>query len=77
MSRAAVANIELGRQRIPLHMLLRFADALETEPLELLPSHQSIEPGPKVARDIERLDVRDQETVLRVMTRAREARTNA
>jgi transcriptional regulator with XRE-family HTH domain len=37
LSRAAVANIELGRQRVPLHMIARFASALGVAEEALLP----------------------------------------
>lgn len=37
LNRTSITNIEAGRQRIPLHLLLDFAAALDVEPLELLP----------------------------------------
>jgi len=37
LSRAAVANIELGRQRVALHMIVRFARALGVSQATLLP----------------------------------------
>lgn len=37
LSRASVANIETGRQRIPLHHLYRLARALKVEAEALLP----------------------------------------
>ncbi|MBU6435546.1 MAG: helix-turn-helix domain-containing protein, partial [Nitrospirae bacterium] len=37
MSRASIANIELGRQKIPLHQWFALADALKTDPIDLLP----------------------------------------
>jgi transcriptional regulator with XRE-family HTH domain len=37
LNRTSITNIEAGRQRIPLHLLIRFATALEIEPMELLP----------------------------------------
>ena len=37
LNRTSITNIEAGRQRIPLHLLLDFATALDVEPLELLP----------------------------------------
>ena len=37
MNRTSVTNIEAGRQRIPLHLLIAFATALDVEPTELLP----------------------------------------
>jgi transcriptional regulator with XRE-family HTH domain len=74
LSRAAVANIELGRQRVALHMLLRFAEALGRAPSDLLP--ETLTPGrdEDVTGDLSRLRPRDQQTVLRVMTLARRER---
>ena len=37
LSRTSIANIETGRQRVPLHMLQVFASALGLEPAALLP----------------------------------------
>jgi len=37
MNRTSITNIEAGRQRIPLHLLVSFATALDVEPMELLP----------------------------------------
>lgn len=37
LSRASVANIEAGRQHIPLHQLFRLARALKVDPTALLP----------------------------------------
>lgn len=37
LTRAAVANIESGRQQILLHTLCNIADACHTEPVKLLP----------------------------------------
>lgn len=37
LSRASIANIETGRQRIPLHHLYRLAGALKVDPQTLLP----------------------------------------
>lgn len=37
LSRASVANVERGRQRVPLHMLYLFARALEVDAASLIP----------------------------------------
>jgi transcriptional regulator with XRE-family HTH domain len=76
LSRAAVANIELGRQRVASHMLPRFAEALGLEPHDLLP--ETLAPGrdEEVSGDLSRLRPRDQQTVLRVMTLARRERAS-
>ena len=47
LSRASVANIERGAQRVPVHMISVFAAALETTPEDLLPSD-----APKESPDI-------------------------
>lgn len=74
LSRAAIANIELGRQRIALHMLLRFADALGVPPGRFLPVKPVPDSEEPEVPDLSRLRPRDQQTVLRVMSRARQAR---
>lgn len=40
LTRSSVANLEAGRQRVPLHVLHVLADALEVAPQELLPPRQ-------------------------------------
>ena len=37
LSRSSIANIEMGRQKILLHQLFDLAEALRTEPFDLLP----------------------------------------
>jgi transcriptional regulator with XRE-family HTH domain len=37
LSRTSIVNIEKGRQRVPLHMLIEMADALGIASTELLP----------------------------------------
>src|SRR6266487_863684 len=37
LNRTSITNIEAGRQRIPLHLLITFATALDVEPMELPP----------------------------------------
>ena len=37
LNRSSISNVERGRQRVQLHMLLEFADALDKKPTELLP----------------------------------------
>ncbi len=37
LERSSISNVEKGRQRVQLHMLLAFAAALEVEPMQLLP----------------------------------------
>lgn len=38
LSRASVANIERGRQRVPLHMLYLLGQALGVDPASLIPA---------------------------------------
>lgn len=40
LTRAAVCNMEGGRQRILAHVLLEIADALDVDPRELLPGQR-------------------------------------
>lgn len=51
LSRASVANIENGRQRIPLHHLYRMAKALGVNAHTLLPNIDGF-PSPAVERGI-------------------------
>lgn len=44
ISRGSLANIETGRQKILVHKLYDFADALGLRPIDLLPSPQSSAP---------------------------------
>ena len=37
MTRSSIANLEAGRQKIPLHILALIADALSVDPASLLP----------------------------------------
>ena len=38
LSRTSIVNIEQGRQRVAVHLLLALAEALETQPASLLPT---------------------------------------
>lgn len=38
LSRASVANVERGAQRVPLHMIVAFSEALNLNPEDLLPA---------------------------------------
>lgn len=49
ISRASIANIETGRQRILVHQLYMIAEKLDVEPVALLP-------GPDEIRDLQPLD---------------------
>lgn len=70
LSRASVANIEKGRQRIPLHHLYRLAQALGVNAHTLLPDLNSF-PSPSVERGINssmELSAREQADVAKVLS---------
>ena len=70
LSRTSVANIERGRQRMSIHLLMEFARILDVEPAGLLPP---VHPEPEVKPDrrLRGLSATDQEPFLRIMRRAR------
>lgn len=51
--RTSIANIEAGRQRVPLHTLSRIADALQTPVSALLP--REIAPDSKLSAAYQRI----------------------
>lgn len=70
LSRASVANIEGGRQRIPLHHLYRLAQALGVNAHTLLPDLNGF-PSPSVERGINssmELSAREQADVAKVLS---------
>jgi transcriptional regulator with XRE-family HTH domain len=69
LSRASVANIESGRQRIPLHHLYRMAEALGVNAHTLLPNLDGL-PSPNVERSINsamELNAREHAEVAKVL----------
>jgi transcriptional regulator with XRE-family HTH domain len=48
LTRSSVANLEAGRQRVPLHVFAMIVDTLETEPSKLLPRDFSIPEKPNL-----------------------------
>ena len=76
LSRTSVANIERGRQRMSLHLLMEFARALEVEPCDLLPPVPP-EPDLKPDRRLRAFSPASQEAFLRVMRRARKEKGDA
>src|SRR5438105_1680268 len=42
LSRTSVTNLERGRQKVPLHQLLRIAEALDTDLRDLLPTRDEL-----------------------------------
>ncbi len=41
-TRSSVANLEAGRQRVALHLFVRIADALGSDPCQLLPDDRTV-----------------------------------
>jgi transcriptional regulator with XRE-family HTH domain len=76
LSRTSVANIERGRQRMSLHLLMDFVRVLDVEPWDLLPP---VHPEPEVKPDRRLLEFspEDQEPFLRIMRRARKEKVDA
>ena len=73
LSRTSVANIERGRQRIALHLLLDFARVLEVEPASLIP--QSTDQGVgEVEHQLRELPADYQVSFRRVLRRAQQER---
>jgi transcriptional regulator with XRE-family HTH domain len=70
LSRTSVANIERGRQRLSLHLLMEFARVLEVEPCDLLPPVHP-EPDVKPDRRLREFSPADQEPFLQIMRRVR------
>lgn len=74
MSRGSIANIETGRQHVPLHMILVFARELGVDPTTLLPTDLSPVGAVVPADRVERLHSLDITSLERVVRRAREER---
>jgi transcriptional regulator with XRE-family HTH domain len=74
LSRGSIANIETGRQHVPLHMILVLARELAVDPTSLLPTslgeHTDLVP-PERLNNLHSLDVSSLERVVR---RARQER---
>ncbi len=76
LSRTSVANIERGRQRMSIHLLMEFARELGVEPCTLLPPLRP-EPEVKRSRRLLELSAEDQEPFMRIARRARKERVDA
>lgn len=50
LTRSSIANIEAGRQRVPLHVFAMIAEALDTEPAKLLPEEFNSAPPPDLTK---------------------------
>jgi transcriptional regulator with XRE-family HTH domain len=46
LNRSSISNVEIGRQRVPLHMLVVFAEALQVSAETLLPTEQTQQTDP-------------------------------
>lgn len=46
LSRTSITNIEKGRQRVMLHQMVELAQALEAEPLALMPTSDEPDAAP-------------------------------
>ena len=42
VGRTSITNLELGQQRMPLHYLVRIAEALDSDVRELIPSREEL-----------------------------------
>jgi len=70
LERSSISNVEKGRQRIQLHMLLKFAAALNVPPEDLLPDSTAIsDPLRNVPADTRRF-VRDVLNTAKARSRA-------
>jgi transcriptional regulator with XRE-family HTH domain len=74
LSRASIANIETGRQHIPLHMLEVFARELAVAPCDLLPAKPIGAQADVPADRLIRLHPEDQDAVQRLVSTARKQR---
>ena len=76
LSRTSVANIERGRQRMSIHLLMDFARVLNVEPCALLPTLQP-EPDMKRSRRLLAFSPEDQEPFVQIARRARKEKVDA
>ena len=67
LTRASIANIEKGRQRIPLHHLFRLAAALKVEAALLLPRRLSPAGAEPEIKSAMKLTQREQDQIARVV----------
>lgn len=55
LARSSIANIEAGRQRVPLHVFVAIAEALKADVSELIPDGIESSPTPELGDIGERL----------------------
>jgi transcriptional regulator with XRE-family HTH domain len=72
MSRGSIANIEAGRQRIPIHMLVVLARELDVPPADLIPDLAADPEGLVPPDRLEKLHQLDVTAVQKIVRRARE-----
>jgi transcriptional regulator with XRE-family HTH domain len=65
LSRPSIVNVEKGRQRVPLHMLIEFAAALGVEPTNFLPMTAAVLDGERLPAELRGIDESTQAWVLR------------
>jgi transcriptional regulator with XRE-family HTH domain len=65
LSRTSIVNVEKGRQRVPLHMLIEFAAALGVEPTSLLPTAVPVLDGERLPAELRGMDENTKAWVLR------------
>ena len=52
LSRTSITNIEKGRQRVLLHQMVEIAQALDAEPVSLIPTPEPAVPPAPMRRDV-------------------------
>ncbi|MCX4973185.1 helix-turn-helix domain-containing protein [Streptomyces sp. NBC_00620] len=60
LARSSIANIESGRQRLPLHIFALIAETLNIKIAELLPDVTDNQPAPELSNIDERLQGADE-----------------
>ena len=80
MTRSSIANLEAGRQRVPLHLLIWIAEIVDVRPADLLPDAPAF--GGRIAApdltshlviDNERMRSFVESTIAKVTTSSKEA----
>jgi transcriptional regulator with XRE-family HTH domain len=71
MSRGSIANIEVGRQRVPLHMVIVLARELGVDPVSLLPTDTTGDADVVPADRLQRLRPEERAAIEKVVRRAR------
>jgi transcriptional regulator with XRE-family HTH domain len=69
LSRTSIVNVEKGRQRVPLHMLVDFADVLGVTPDDLLPPRSQSSAQSELPKELRAIDEDAQAWVMRQINR--------